>query len=90
MIVITFEPNNGEQTSTQKVNWSKDGATLTAPTPAPTKEGYTLDGWYYDNSGTTMKWNFDTDKVKYTMMLTAQWKNRLPQAQQQKFPRLRS
>ena len=74
MIVITFEPNNGEQTSTQKVNWSKDGATLTAPTPAPTKEGYTLDGWYYDNSGTTMKWNFDTDKVKYTMMLTAQWK----------------
>ena len=76
-LVITFDPNNGEQTSTQKVNWSKDGATLTAPTPAPTKEGYTLDGWYYDNSGTTTKWDFDTDKVKYTMTLTAQWKESL-------------
>ncbi len=77
-LVITFDPNNGEQTSTQNVNWSKDGVSLTAPTPAPTKEDYTLDGWYYDNSGSTTKWNFDTDKVKYTMTLTAQWKEALP------------
>ena len=76
-LVITFNPDNGEPTSTQEVNWSKDGATLTAPTPVPTKEGYTLDGWYYDNSGTRTKWDFDTDKVKYTMTLTAQWKEAL-------------
>ncbi len=73
-LVITFDPDNGEPTSTQEVNWSRDGATLTAPTPVPTKEDYTLDGWYYDNSGTTTKWNFDTDKVKYTMTLMAHWK----------------
>ena len=75
-LVITFDPNNGEQTITQNVNWSKDGATLTVPTPAPIKEGYTLEGWYYDNGGTETKWDFDTDKVKYTMTFLAQWKDK--------------
>lgn len=73
MLVITFDPNNGDQPSTQKVNWSKTGATLTAPDPAPTKEGHSLDGWYYDNNGTETKWNFDTDTVKCTMTLKAKW-----------------
>ena len=72
-LMITFEPNNGEPVITQEVNWSKDGAALTAPDPAPTKEGHSLDGWYYDNNGTEAKWNFDTDKVKYTMTLKAKW-----------------
>ena len=70
-LVITFDPNNGDQPSTQKVNWSKDGATLTAPASA--KEGHSLDGWYYDNNGTETKWNFDTDTVKCTMTLKAKW-----------------
>ena len=79
MLVITFDPNNGDQPSTQKVNWSKTGATLTAPDPAPTKEGHSLDGWYYDNNGTETKWNFDTDTVKCTMTLKAKWtKNTTP------------
>ena len=72
-LAITFDPDNGDQPSTQKVNWSKDGETLAAPYPAPTKKGYTLDGWYYDNNGTETKWNFDTDKVRYTMTLKAKW-----------------
>ena len=72
-LMITFEPNNGEPVITQKVNWSKDGATLTAPDPVPTKEGHSLDGWYYDNNGTETKWNFDTDTVKCTMTLKAKW-----------------
>ena len=70
-LVITFDPNNGDQPSTQKVNWSKDGAALTAP--ASTNEGHSLDGWYYDNNGTETKWNFDTDTVKCTMTLKAKW-----------------
>lgn len=70
-LAITFDPDNGDQPSTQKVNWSKDGAALTDP--APTKEGHSLDGWYYDNNGTKTKWNFDTDKVKCTMTLKAKW-----------------
>ena len=72
-LMITFEPNNGEPVITQEVNWSKDGAALTAPDPVPTKEGHSLDGWYYDNNGTETKWNFDTDTVKCTMTLKAKW-----------------
>lgn len=72
-LVITFDPNNGDQPSTQKVNWSKDGAALTAPDPVPTKEGHSIEGWYYDNNGTETKWDFDTDTVKCTMTLKAKW-----------------
>ncbi len=71
MLVITFDPNNGDQPSTQEVNWSKDGAALTAP--ASTNEGHSLDGWYYDNNGMETKWNFDTDTVKCTITLKAKW-----------------
>ena len=71
MLVITFDPDNGDQSITQKVDWSKDGAALTAP--ASTNEGHSLDGWYYDNNGTETKWNFDTDTVKCTMTLKAKW-----------------
>ena len=71
MLVITFDPNNGEPVITREVNWSKDGAALTAP--ASTNEGHSLDGWYYDNNGTETKWNFDTDKARYTMTLKAKW-----------------
>lgn len=71
MIVITFEPNNGEPVITREVNWSKDGAALTAP--ASTNEGHSLDGWYYDNNGMETKWNFDTDTVKCTITLKAKW-----------------
>lgn len=70
-LVITFDPNNGDQPSTQKANWSKDGAALTAP--ASTNEGHSLDGWYYDNNGMETKWNFDTDTVKCTITLKAKW-----------------
>lgn len=73
MLVITFDPDNRDQSITKKVNWSKDGAALTAPYPVPTKEGHSLDGWYYDNNGTETKWNFDTDTVKCTMTLKAKW-----------------
>ena len=79
MLVITFDPDNGDQSITQEVNWSKDGATLTAPDPVPTKEGHGIKGWYYDNNGTETKWNFDTDKARYTMTLKAKWtKNTTP------------
>lgn len=70
-LMITFEPNNGEPVITREVNWSKDGAALTAP--ASTNEGHSLDGWYYDNNGTETKWNFDMDTVKCTMTLKAKW-----------------
>lgn len=72
-LAITFEPNNEGDSSSQKVDWSTDGAKLSDPTPEPTKEGYTFEGWYYDNNGVNTKWNFETDRAKYTMTLKAKW-----------------
>lgn len=66
-LVITFDPNNGDNT---QVDWKKGGATLSAPNSEPTKEGHTFEGWYYENK----KWNFETDKAQYTMTLKAKWK----------------
>lgn len=73
-LAITFDPNSGDNRSRQEVVWSTDGATLSAPYSNPTKEGHTFEGWYYDNNGEDTKWNFETDRVKYTMTLTAKWK----------------
>ena len=73
-LVITFDPNNGDNSSRQEVYWKKEGAKLIAPIPKPTKEGHTFAGWYYDNNGENTEWNFETDRAKYTMRLTAQWK----------------
>ena len=70
-LAITFEPNNGDN---MQVDWEKEGVLLRAPTSEPTKEGYTFEGWYYDNNGVNTKWDFETDRAKYTMTLKAQWK----------------
>ena len=65
--IVTFD---NEGTKTQEI--IDAGSKLTEPT-APTKKGYRFDGWYYDNSGTKTKWDFDTDKVRYAMTFTAKW-----------------
>ena len=73
-LVITFDPNNGDNSSRQEVYWKKEGAPLIAPIPKPTKEEHTFEGWYYDNKGENRKWDFETDGARYTMTLTAKWK----------------
>lgn len=73
-LAITFEPNNGGISSKQEVDWKKEGTPLEVPTTEPTKEGYTFEGWYYDNNGVNTEWDFETDRAKYTMTLTAKWK----------------
>lgn len=65
-LVITFDPNNEDN---MRVDWKKEGAKLSAPTTEPTKEGHTFEGWYYENK----KWNFETDRARYTMTLKAKW-----------------
>ena len=73
-LVITFDPNNGDNSSRQEVYWKKEGAPLIAPIPKPTKEEHTFEGWYYDNKGENRNWDFETDRAQYTMTLTAKWK----------------
>ena len=73
-LTVTFDPDNGAQSFTQQVPWCKDGAALTEPSPAPTKDGYSFDGW---GCGWD-KWDFDTNKVSYTMTLTAKWTENPP------------
>ena len=65
--VVTFD-NEGTRTTAIIDNGDK----LTAPT-TQTKDGCTLDGWYYTVNNVEKKWNFDTDKVCYTMTLKAKW-----------------
>ena len=72
-LTITFDADNGESPIKQSITWSKAGKMLAAPSPAPVKDGYTFDGWYYDNHGTETKWDFAADAAKYTMTLTAKW-----------------
>ena len=68
-LIVTFDPDNGGLVFTRKVEWAQGGKMLTEPSPAPTKDGYSFDGW---GCGWD-KWDFDTDKVSYTMTLTAKW-----------------
>ena len=70
-LAITFDPNNEDN---MQVDWKKEGIPLEVPIPEPTKEGHTFEGWYYDNNGVNTKWDFKTDRAKYTMTLKAQWK----------------
>ena len=72
-LTITFDADNGESPTKQSIAWSKAGKMLAAPAPDPVKDGYTFDGWYYDNHGTETKWDFAADAAKYTMTLTAKW-----------------
>ena len=73
-LTVTFDPDNGAQSFTQQVPWCKGGAALTEPSPAPTKDGYSFDGW---GCGWD-KWDFDTNKVSSTMTLTAKWTENPP------------
>ena len=65
---ITFNSNDGTSVESQNVN---AGEKLTEPTPAPTREGFTFDGWYEDSTFST-KFNFDTP-ITDNMTLYAKW-----------------
>ena len=65
---ITFNSNDGTSVAPQNVN---AGEKLTEPTPAPTKAGFTFDGWYEDSTFST-KFNFDTP-ITDNMTLYAKW-----------------
>jgi uncharacterized repeat protein (TIGR02543 family) len=66
MVTVTYDPNNGEQTSSETV---KHGTTETVHA-APTKEGYTFLGW---SDGTNTYQADESFTVGGNVTLTAQW-----------------
>ena len=65
---ITFSSNDGTSVESQNVN---AGEKLTEPTPAPTKVGFTFDGWYEDSTF-SKKFDFNTP-ITDSMTLYAKW-----------------
>jgi len=66
---VTFNSNGGTSVPPQSVD---HGSRATAPTPAPTKAGFTFDGWYAD-AGLTDAWDFGVDTVTGATALHAKW-----------------
>ena len=65
---VTFNSNGGSAVAAVQV---ESGKALAAPT-APTKAGYTFDGWFKDSALKT-SWNFTADKVTANTTLYARW-----------------
>ena len=65
---VTFNSNDGTEVAPQNVNV---GEKLTEPTPAPTKEGFTFDGWYEDSTF-SKKFDFNTP-ITGNITLYAKW-----------------
>ena len=62
---VTFDPDNGEAATTEKV---LQGAAVDEPTD-PVKEGFAFDGWF---TSAGEKWDF-TDPIDDDMTLIAHW-----------------
>ena len=65
---VTFNSNSGTPVAPQNVN---AGEKLAKPTPAPTKEGFTFDGWYEDSTF-SKEFDFNTP-ITNSMTLYAKW-----------------
>lgn len=63
---VNFDAANGSVNLNKKV---VEGEKIIEPTPAPTKSGYTFEGWY--NGG--MKWDFKKAPVTKAVKLQAKW-----------------
>jgi uncharacterized repeat protein (TIGR02543 family) len=70
--VVTFDLNYTGAPNPPKPQEIDEGGKVTLPSPAPTREGYALDGWYKEAAGTT-KWDFDKGTVTEDITLYAKW-----------------
>ena len=66
---VKFESNGGNEVDS--ITQVRENTTITEPS-APTRDGFTFDGWYKDNNFQE-KWNFKTDVVTAETTLYAKW-----------------
>ena len=69
LLTVTFDSKGG--TAVDKLIDLNKGDKVTAP-KAPTKDGYTFEGWYTDEAYST-KWDFDAGKITADTTLYARW-----------------
>jgi len=65
---VTFDTNGGSEVLAQEVGYNE----LVKAPVAPTKTGYTFDGWHKDNK-LTIPWDFAKDIVTKNVTLYAKW-----------------
>ncbi|WP_407267837.1 InlB B-repeat-containing protein [Radiobacillus sp. PE A8.2] len=65
---VTFDTNGGSDVSRQSIEYNN----VVVEPDAPTKTGFTFDGWYSDPDFNE-KWNFDADTVTDDITLYAKW-----------------
>ena len=66
--LVSFEVDGGSAVGEQEI---RHGRAATEPA-APTREGYTFDGWYKDKA-LNHAWDFSEDRVTETLTLYARW-----------------
>jgi len=67
--LVTFDPNNGELAFTQSI---KDGEKAKRPS-LPIRDGYTFQGWMYDDGIAEEIWNFGGGSITEDITLIAKW-----------------
>ena len=66
---VSFDSNEGSEVDA--ITGVRYEATIAAPT-APTKTGYTFDGWFKEQA-LENSWNFESDQVTAAITLYARW-----------------
>ena len=69
MLTVTFDGQGGTAGSITDLSYN---ALISAPSPNPTRTGYTFTGWY-NEATCTNAWDFETDKVTANITLYAKW-----------------
>lgn len=69
MLTVTFDGQGGTADSITDLSYD---ALISAPSPDPTRTGYTFAGWYKE-AACTNAWDFETDKVTANITLYAKW-----------------
>ena len=68
--IVQFELNGGSGSVSDQI--VPNGGHAAMPDPAPTKTGYTLDGWYTEQTSGE-RWDFENNVVTENLTLYARW-----------------